>query len=135
MLERKKIVAVDFDGILCLNKFPRIGESNPEMVEFVKRMQNAGVETILWTSRVGDRLKDAVRWCEEHGLNFKYVNAGVVSNVNEYGTDPRKVFADIYIDDQEPYFQWCAKFAGYVTAIEVVIEMTEEWLKSEGVKL
>lgn len=94
------IIAIDFDGVLVSDKFPEIGEPDWEMVSAVWRLGFTEHELILWTSRVGDRLNEAVQWCKDHNLNFTCVNANTPSNLAEYGTDPRKAFADVYIDDR-----------------------------------
>ena len=45
-------------------------------------------------------MDEAVQWCNKYNLNFTCVNANTASNLAEYGTDPRKVYADVYIDDR-----------------------------------
>lgn len=95
------IVAVDFDGTLCRNAFPSIGEPYWAIIAALRAVQqHTDHTTVLWTCRVNDKLKEAVEWCEEHGLHFDGVNVNAIHNVSEYGTDPRKIFADIYIDDK-----------------------------------
>lgn len=32
-----KIIAVDFDGTLCENKWPEIGEPHTEVIEYIKK--------------------------------------------------------------------------------------------------
>lgn len=103
-MDRPIIVAVDFDGILCRDEFPDIGRPNYEMISFIRRMQDSGIETILWTSRIGNKLDEAVLWCEDYGLKFTAINDNTPNNKAEYGTNPRKVFADVYIDDRCPQF-------------------------------
>ena len=105
-MDRPIIVAVDFDGILCQDKFPEIGKPNYDMVSFVRRMQDSGIETILWTSRVDDRLAEAITWCEDRGLHFTSINDNTPSNKGQYGTNPRKVYADIYMDDRSPWMMY-----------------------------
>lgn len=105
-MDRPIIVAVDFDGILCQDKFPEIGEPNYDMVSFVRRLQDSGIETILWTSRVDDRLAEAIAWCEDRGLHFTSINDNTPSNKEQYGTNPRKVYADIYMDDRFPWMMY-----------------------------
>jgi hypothetical protein len=62
-----------------------------------------GHEVVLWTSRAGDELNNAIDWCEDRGLHFCAINDNAPSNVRMYQkTYPqgnRKIFADIYIDD------------------------------------
>lgn len=105
-MDRPIIVAVDFDGILCKDKFPEIGEPNYDMISFVRRLQDSGIETILWTSRVDDRLAEAIVWCEGRGLHFTSINDNTPNNKEQYGTNPRKVYADIYMDDRFPWMMY-----------------------------
>ena len=95
-----KIYAIDFDGTLCEDKFPEIGESNDMMIEFCKRLKQEGNSIILWTSRAGKYLDDAVDWCKKRGLEFDAVNENLPSIQEQWGTDTRKVFCDYYIDDK-----------------------------------
>lgn len=94
------IIAIDFDGVLVKDNFPEIGEPDWDMVSAVWRLGFTDHELVLWTSRVNERLAEAVKWCEEHDLKFDCVNENAPSNLAEYGTDPRKAFADVYIDDR-----------------------------------
>lgn len=98
------IIAVDFDGILCEDAFPEIGKPKYPVISAVRQLIDAGHEVILWTSRVDERLKDAVKWCSDYGLRFCAVNGNAPTNVLKYGTDPRKVYADVYIDDRSLLF-------------------------------
>ena len=94
------ILAVDFDGTLCEDKFPNIGAPNWEMIHYIQWRQKHGAQTILWTCRTGGRLDEAVKWCEERGLFFDAVNENIINVVNQYGSECRKVLADEYYDDR-----------------------------------
>lgn len=37
-----KIIAVDFDGTLCENKWPEIGEANEDMIYYLRKRQAEG---------------------------------------------------------------------------------------------
>lgn len=97
------IIAVDFDGILCENRFPEIGAPNYEVISLVQQLIDKGHEVILWTTRNGEELVNAVDWCGKYGLHFTNVNGPAVSNREEYRdrypTESRKIYADVYIDD------------------------------------
>lgn len=93
------IVAVDFDGTLVKNRFPEIGEINWFVWEAVQKAQQEGKKIILWTSRTGKVLEDAVEFCSRHGLRFDAVNDNI-DEVKALGWDARKVFASLYIDDR-----------------------------------
>lgn len=94
-----KIIAVDFDGTLCENKWPDIGAPNRRLISWLFKSQDMGYRLILWTCRQGDDLKNAVAWCQKQGLYFDAVNANLPDRIAEYG-DSRKVSADIFIDDR-----------------------------------
>ncbi len=97
---QSKIIAVDFDGTLCENKWPDIGEPNTELIIYLKNQQNLGAKLILWTCRAEDRLERAVAWCIEQGLIFDGVNENLPEIIELFGSDTRKIYADEYIDDK-----------------------------------
>lgn len=96
---RKTIYAVDFDGTLCESRWPGIGDANQSLIEFLIKEQYYGSQIILWTMREGKLLEDAIAWCKQHGLEFDAVNDNLESQQRLYGNNPRKVYADMYIDD------------------------------------
>lgn len=99
-----KIIAVDFDGTLCENKWPEIGAPNKELIAYLKERQTSGDKLVLWTCRVGEILKNAIDWSAEHGLIFDAVNENLPESVSFFGTDTRKIFANEYIDDRNSWY-------------------------------
>lgn len=99
-----KIIAVDFDGTLCENKYPEIGAPNQELIAYLKKRQAAGDKLVLWTCRIDEMLDNAVRWCRNKGLIFDSVNENLPSVIAEFGTDTRKIFANEYIDDRNAWY-------------------------------
>lgn len=95
-----QVIAVDFDGTLCKQAWPEIGEENEILIEHLKEQQAAGARLILWTNREGDLLEEAVEWCKARGLTFDTVNANLPELIDLYKNDCRKINADIYIDDK-----------------------------------
>lgn len=98
--ETHKIIAVDFDGTLCVNKWPEIGDQNWSVINMLKRRKAGGDRLILWTCREGEMLQAALKWCGEHGLRFDAVNNNLPERIAKYGNNPRKVSADEYWDDK-----------------------------------
>lgn len=94
------IYAIDFDGTLAETRFPEIIGPKEKMVKFVKAIQATGHKTILWTSRVGEDLDNAVEWCREQGIIFDAVNEPLPEQTARWGNDTRKIYADYYIDDK-----------------------------------
>lgn len=62
--------------------------------------QRSGATIILWTCRDGKRLREAVNDCGKHGLKFNCVNENCPQAIAMLGHNPRKVYADVYIDDK-----------------------------------
>lgn len=104
---KPNIIAVDFDGTLCTNRWPEIGEPNNELIDYLKNRQRNGEKLILWTNRVGDRLTEAVAWCKERGLIFDAVNDNLPEIVEAFGANCRKIFANEYIDDRNRFIGSC----------------------------
>ena len=100
MSRKPLIFAVDFDGTLFENTYPEIGAPRYDVIEYVKIQRKAGARLILWTCRNGDLLNAAVKRCEEVGLIFDAVNENLPEVIEEFGSDTRKVFANVYIDDR-----------------------------------
>lgn len=111
------IIAVDFDGVLCEDRFPMIGRPKMQAINLIAQLMDEGNEVILWTSRTDRELEAAVKWCEEIGLHFCAINENAPSNIRQYirkypnGT--RKVYADVYIDDHNIEWATRGKVSGY----------------------
>ena len=103
------VIAVDFDGTLCKNKYPKVGRLCSEGIEILKKFRKNGGEVILWTCRYGKALQDAIDACREAGLEFDAVNKNAPKHRMRWASVTgdtelsRKVYADIYIDDREAH--------------------------------
>ena len=77
-MDKKQIIAVDFDGILCFSTWPDTGEPNQSLIDYLKIYKKAGDKLILWTCRSGVILDKALSWCREVAkLEFDAVNDNV----------------------------------------------------------
>ena len=94
------IYAIDFDGTLCKDAFPNIGEPNQAMIDRVIQLKDQGHEIILWTCRTGKLLDEAVKWCNQKGLFFHAVNENLPRLITQYNNDCRKISCDYFIDDR-----------------------------------
>ena len=93
-------IAVDFDGTIVEHKYPEIGKEKAFAIETLKDLQAEGHKLILWTSREGKLLEDAVAFCKERGLTFYAVNSQYPEKYMFKKSEGRKVVADLYIDDR-----------------------------------
>ena len=110
MLDKLFILAVDFDGTLCEDKFPEIGEPKERNIQFVLELErlaknmnpadNREYKRILWTCRHGEHLDKAIAWCKEQGIEFDEVNTNIPEVKELFKTDTRKVYANKYFDDK-----------------------------------
>jgi histidinol phosphatase-like enzyme len=96
-LNMNKIIAIDFDGTIVLDKFPDIGDERPYAVNTIKLLKNRGYKVILWTCRTGEHFDAARKWLDERGLVFDAYNEHLP---NEFEENGRKIHADAYIDDR-----------------------------------
>jgi hypothetical protein len=95
-----RIIAVDFDGCLCKNDYPNIGEPNHHVITSLLWAQYNGAKIILWTCRTGKQLDEAVQWCKDYGIEFDAVNGNLPELIESFGNDSRKVCATEYWDDR-----------------------------------
>lgn len=105
MDKQPEFIAVDFDGTLCVNNFPEIGEPKQAVIAYIRMQAARGSKIILNTCREnGTRnlLDEAVSWCAAHAIPLDAVNENPFNKYREeFKTPPpRKVYADLYIDDK-----------------------------------
>ena len=96
----QKIIAVDFDGCLVVNKWPEVGAPIEKNINKLKAEQAEGVKVILWTNRVGEALEKAVQFCKEQGIHLDAGNENLSEIIEAFGGDCRKIFANEYWDDR-----------------------------------
>ena len=72
----RKVIAIDFDGCLCENVWPDIGEPHWDVID------------------------KAIYACAGWGLFFDEANANLPERIEEYGEESRKISADEYWDDK-----------------------------------
>ncbi|MCX7550789.1 BT0820 family HAD-type phosphatase [Xanthomarina sp. F2636L] len=95
----KLILAIDFDGTIVDDAYPKIGKPKLFAFETLKRLQKDGHRLILWTYRSDVRLQEAVAFCKENGVTFYAVNKSFPEEQFDY-TKSRKIHADLFIDDR-----------------------------------
>lgn len=111
------IIAIDFDGTLCQDAYPGIGDLMPGAYDAMQELHAAGHYLIIWTCRCGQQLCDAVNWLIELGIPFDRINDHCPANVEQYGAGGKKVFADVYIDDRN-----LGGFPGWKAAMNMIAD-------------
>lgn len=97
--EEGKIIAVDFDGTIVEHAYPAIGKEMIFAFDTLKALQKKGHKLILWTYRAGKELEEAIAFCKAKGIEFYAVNRNFPEE-EVTGDTPRKIQADVYIDDR-----------------------------------
>lgn len=99
MRNKSLTIAIDFDGTLVENAYPKIGKPVIFAFETLKQLQENGHRLILWTYRHGSELNDAIDFCKARDITFYAINKSFPEEEFE-DTQSRKILADIYIDDR-----------------------------------
>ena len=99
MIKETLTIAVDFDGTIVEDEYPRIGRPIIFAFDTLKKLQENGHRLILWTYRKGSSLQDAVKFCEENGVIFYAVNCSFPEEEFD-SSHSRKIHADVFIDDR-----------------------------------
>lgn len=96
-----KIIAADFDECLVKGaEFPEIGQIDEKVRYELFEGRFKDYKKILWTSRTGQYLIDAITFCQNHGMYFDEYNRNIKEIREMTGEDTRKIYADIYLDDK-----------------------------------
>lgn len=111
-LQPPKRIAVDFDGTLCEQQFPGIGNPRDGAREALAAFRRMGYKVVIWSCRAchwdydvygGDPsqpvlerqvVKDMVAWLDEQGIEYDEIDDG----------SKGKPSAEYYIDDKAIHF-------------------------------
>lgn len=99
------VIAVDFDGTIAEDDFPVAKRIKKDVGIVLSHFRKMGGQVIVWTCRTGEALQDAKEFLVKHNIEYDTINANVESMKRTYGNDPRKVGADIYIDDKSIFMK------------------------------
>lgn len=70
----RRVIALDFDGTICENEYPKIGKPKMDVIQRALKEQEDGAALILWTCREGTLLKEAVDACAAYQYSNKNSN-------------------------------------------------------------
>lgn len=114
------IIAIDFDGTIVEDAYPRIGKPMLFAFETIKKLQEKGHRLILWTYRSGKKLDEAVAFCNDNGIEFYAVNKNYPEEKFD-GQISRKIHADLFIDDRN-----VGGFLGWTEIYQLIFNTTPE---------
>lgn len=103
MNDRPRVVAVDLDGTILNDEWPKRGAPIDGMREELEAVRAVGAKIVVWTVRSDDA--ETAKHLKAHKIPYDFINE------NPYGppTQSRKIYADVYVDDRAITFDGNAK--------------------------
>lgn len=93
------VIAIDFDGTIVEDEYPEIGEPKLFVFESLQQMIEHRHQLILWTTREGRRLQEAVEFCRKNGVEFYAVNKSYPDERFE-DMESRKIICDLFVSNK-----------------------------------
>lgn len=98
---KHKVFAIDFDGTIATeHEFPEAGQLIDFAAPVIRTIHDLGGIIIIWTCRSGEALDNAIDFLHKNNIPYDYVNENCGYMKDLYSNDPRKIGADIYLDDK-----------------------------------
>ena len=91
------VIGLDFDGTVCKNEFPEIGEPVPHALDVLRELVTARHRIVLWTVRSGRPLDLAVDYLRTEGIEPWGINRNPTQP--EFSDSP-KAHCHVFIDDR-----------------------------------
>jgi len=127
MLPNKNlIIAIDFDGTIVEDAYPKIGKPMIFAFETMKKLQSEGHRLILWTYRTDKKLQEAVDFCKQQGLEFYAINKSYPEEEFD-GKISRKINATFFVDDRN-----IGGFIGWTAVHKLLLNYEPEIKKKKG---
>lgn len=100
----RKVIAIDYDNTLVERSFPELGAIKPHAKETLEWLHNQGHIIIINTCRINNKNRRYADEVKAHLQNlhipFDLFCENTATRIKHYKGDPRKISADIYIDDK-----------------------------------
>ena len=120
------IIAIDFDGTIVEDAYPKIGKPMIFAFETMKKLQSEGHRLILWTYRSDRKLQEAVDFCKQQGLEFYAINKSYPEEEFD-GKISRKIHATFFVDDRN-----IGGFIGWTAVHKLLLNYEPEIKKKKG---
>lgn len=99
-IELKAILSIDFDLTICMSNYPETGMQRKNAGKFINKLVRDGYGIVINTCREGIALAEAIKWLHKNKIPYHYINCNFPHIIKSYGSDCRKISADLYIDDK-----------------------------------
>lgn len=92
------LIAIDFDDTIVDSDFPKIIRLRPHAKRVMERIKAEGGKIAIWTAR--SDLRPVVEFLDRLEVPYDHINESFTCQLEFFGCDARKIFADVYIDDR-----------------------------------
>lgn len=94
---KSKVIAVDFDDTITLYRpYPEVAPLNPQARKYLRLLDEAGYELVLWSARLGEGYEEAYNRCVNE-FNMPFMKRDCDEYVHGV---TGKIVARFYIDDK-----------------------------------
>ena len=104
-MPKHPILAIDLDDTifreLSEEQFPEVGPLFPKAKEAINSLYDQGYYIIIWTCRSKAALHLAEEALVRNQIKYHALNRQSPSIMLKYGSDTRKISADLYIDNKQ----------------------------------
>jgi len=92
-------ISVDADGTIWTLKHPELGDILPNAKKVINYWHSRGHTIIINTCRTLSHAENARAYLTQMGIKYDFFNENNPANIARYGSDSRKISADVAIDD------------------------------------
>jgi hypothetical protein len=99
------LLAFDFDDTIVHTEWPHIKDMRKDKdgysaKECINELFDDGHQIIIWTCREGIYAEEAEKFLKQLEIKYHRFNKNCPERIAFFNSDPRKIGADLYIDDK-----------------------------------
>ena len=93
------VLAIDFDGTVVYDNYPKIGKLRPHAKEVINYFYDNDVQIIIWTCRYLEQdLSSMIKFLKSNHIKYHEINKNS-KILQEFDPKP-KIYYDLLIDDR-----------------------------------
>lgn len=139
MIADRVVLAIDFDGTIAVQDYPRIGILIEEAKEVINSLYDSGEYIIIiWSCRDEKEELEMIKFLNENDIRYHYINENCEEFIQlrkSYNMEvpKRKIYYDILVDDRALLSQSVKKdFPPYMDWMEIKWRIEEQAEKEKN---
>ena len=109
------------------NEWPEIGKIKQNAKLVINTLHDNGHTIIINSCRAGKEEFKMIRWLKHNGIECDYINENDPKLIAHFGSDTRKISANIYIDDKG-----IMGIPHWISILYRIDELEEEYANNKG---